>query len=182
MWQANPNNVQIGEGLGRALNSLGILLARGPGAPAEAAHRRSVEIFEALWQANPNNVQIGEGLGRALNYLGDLLSADGRVGAAEAAHRRSVEIFEALWQANPTHVETKAGYAGEPVQRGRWDEAERLVDEVLEVVPRHPYANQLKRYIVANRPRSGRKRRQPDGPEAIVRGKGKRDVTDVDRS
>ena len=74
MWQANPNNVQIGEGLGRALNSLGILLrADGRVAPAEAAHRRSVEIREALWQANPNNVQIGYGLGGALNNLGVLL-------------------------------------------------------------------------------------------------------------
>jgi len=26
------------------------------------------------------------------------------------------------------------------------------------------------------------KRRQPDGPEAIVRGEGKRDITDIDRS
>ena len=84
LWKANPNNVQIGYGLGGALNNLGILLrADGRAAPAEAAHRRSVEIREALWQANPNNVQIGEGLGRALNSLGILLRADGR-----AAHRR----------------------------------------------------------------------------------------------
>ena len=37
---------------------------------------------------------------------------------------------------------------------GRWDEAEQLVDEVLEVVPRHPYANQVKPFIAANRPQS----------------------------
>ena len=74
MWQANPNNVQIGYGLGGALNNLGILLCTdGWVAPAEAAHRRSVEIREALWQANPNNVQIGYGLGGALNNLGILL-------------------------------------------------------------------------------------------------------------
>ena len=157
LWQANPNNVQIGDGLvGGALNNLGNLLSDdGRVAPAEAAYRRSVEISEALWKANPNNVQIGYSLGLALNNLGTLLSDDGRVAPAEAAYRRSVEIREALWKANPTHVEIKAGYAGSLCNVGRWDEAERLVDEVLEVVPRHPYANQVKRYIVANRPRSG---------------------------
>ena len=54
-----------------------------------------------------------------------------------------------MWQANRDNVEIKAGYAGSLCDVGRWDEAEQLVDEVLEVVPRHPYANQLKRYIVA---------------------------------
>ena len=78
-------------------------------APAEAAYRRSVEIYEALWQANPNNVQIGDGLGGALNNLGNLLSDDGRVAPAEAAYRRSVEIYEALWQANPNNVQIGDG-------------------------------------------------------------------------
>jgi len=150
LWQANPNNVQIGDGLGLALNNLGNLLRDdGRVAPAEAAYRRAVEISEALWQANPNNVQIGDGLGSALNNLGTLLRDAGRVAPAEAAYRRAVEIYEALWKANPTHVEIKAGYAGSLCNVGRWDEAERLVDEVLGVVPRHPYANQVKRYIVA---------------------------------
>jgi len=153
LWKANPNNVTIGDGLGSALNNLGILLrADGRVAPAEDAYRRSVEIREALWQANPNNVQIGARLGRALNNLGLLLRADGRVAPAEDAYRRSVEIREALWKANPTHIEIKAGYAGSLSSVGRWDEAERLVDEVLEVVPGQPFANQVKRYIVANRP------------------------------
>jgi hypothetical protein len=29
----------------------------------------------------------------------------------------------------------------------RWDEAERLVDEVLEQMPKHQYANQPNRHI-----------------------------------
>jgi hypothetical protein len=33
----------------------------------------------------------------------------------------------------------------------RWDEAEKLINEVLEAVPQHPYANRLKTFIAANR-------------------------------
>ncbi len=156
LWKDNPRNVQIADGLGLTLNNLGTLLrADGRVEPAETAYRRSVEISEPLWKDNPRNVQIGDGLGSTLNNLGTLLSADGRVEPAETAYRRSVEIREALWKDNPTHIEIKAGYAGSLSNVGRWDEAERLVDEVLVKVPRHPYANQLKRYIAAKRPRSG---------------------------
>ena len=71
LWKANPENVGIGDGLGRALNNLGILLSdAGRVAEAERAYRRAVEIYEALRKANPENVGIGDGLGRALNDLG----------------------------------------------------------------------------------------------------------------
>ena len=64
LWKANPENVDIGHGLGRALSNLGNLLRdAGRVAEAERAYRRSVEIHEALWKANPGNVDIGDGLG-----------------------------------------------------------------------------------------------------------------------
>ncbi len=96
---------------------------------------------------------MGHGLGSTLNSLGDLLRDDGRVEPAEPAFRRSVEIFQAFWNDNRQNVEIAAGYAGSLCNVGRWDEAEERVDEVLAKVPKHPYANHLKRYIVANRPR-----------------------------
>src|SRR5205085_2932157 len=101
---------------------------------AERAFRRSIEIREALWAANPEHVGIGNGLGMVLNNLGLLLSDAGRVADAGRAYRRSVEIREALWAANPEHVEIKVGYAGSLWSVRRWDEAERLVDEVLALV------------------------------------------------
>ena len=113
--------------------------------------RASVQIREALWKANPENVEIGAGLGRPLNNLGSLLRAAGRVADAEAAYRHSVQIHEVLWKANPENVEIKAHYAGSLCTVGRLDEAERLVDEVLSLVPQHPYARQLKAFINSQR-------------------------------
>jgi tetratricopeptide (TPR) repeat protein len=170
LWKDNPRNVPIGHGLGTALNNLGAFLrADGRIEPAEKAYRRSVEIYEALWKDNPRNVQIGDALGSALNNLRILLRCDGRVEPAEKAYRRSVEIFEALWRANRGNVEITARYAGSLCSVGRWDEAERLVNEVLAKVGRHPYANQVKRYIVANRPRSGQRATIPDQATADVK-------------
>ena len=92
----------------------------------------------------PQNVGIGGGLGRPLNNLGTLLRAAGRVDDAEAVYRRSVQIREALWRDVPSNVDIKAGYASSLCSVGRWDEAERFVDEVLAIIPTHPYAIQLK--------------------------------------
>jgi tetratricopeptide (TPR) repeat protein len=152
LWRENPSNIALGDGLGGALNNLGTLLRdAGRVDDAEAAYRRAVTLAEALWRENPSNVSIGDTLGLALNNLGTLLSDAGRVDDAEAAYRRSVEIREALWRENPSHIAIKAGYAGSLCDFERWDEAERLVEEVLAVVPAHPYANQLKSYIVRQR-------------------------------
>ena len=64
LWKANPEHVDIGDGLGLALNNLGNLLGdAGRVAEAERAYRRAVEIREALWKANPENIDIGNGLG-----------------------------------------------------------------------------------------------------------------------
>ena len=64
LWKANPENVDIGDGLGLALSNLGDLLRdAGRVAEAERAYRRGVEIYEALWKAHPENVDIGDGLG-----------------------------------------------------------------------------------------------------------------------
>ena len=58
MWTANPENIDIGDGLGVALNNLGNLLGNaGRVAEAERAYRRAVEIREALWTANPEHVR-----------------------------------------------------------------------------------------------------------------------------
>ena len=163
LWKANPENVAIGDGLGMALNNLGNLLSdAGQVAEAEQAFRRSVEIFEALWKANPENVAIGDGLGMALNNLGTLLSDAGRVAEAEQAYRRSVEIREVLWKANPEHIEITVSFAWSLCSVGRWGEADRLVGEVLERVPNHPDANQLRDYIASQR-RGVRRRRRPHG-------------------
>ena len=170
LWKDNPRNVQIGDGLGLTLNNLGNLLSTdGRVEPAEAAYRRSVETYEALWNDNPRNVQIRDRLGSTLNNLGLLLSADGRVEPAEAAYRRSVDIREALWKDNPKNVEITAGYAGSLCNVGRLDEAEQRVDEVLAKMPRHPYANELKRHIVANRPPSGERAMISDQATADVK-------------
>jgi tetratricopeptide (TPR) repeat protein len=83
----------------------------------------------------------------SLNNLGILLRAAGRADEAEVAYRRSVQIRESLWAANPKHIEIKAGYAGSLCNLGRWKEAFQLVEEVLVVIPTHPYANAVKRYI-----------------------------------
>ena len=54
LWKANPENVDIGDGLGLALSNLGILLRdAGRVAEAERAYRRAVEIYEALWRPTP---------------------------------------------------------------------------------------------------------------------------------
>lgn len=79
------------------------------------------------------------------------LSADGRVEPAETAFRRGAEILEPLHRIVPEHVETALCLAQARSGLRQWDEAERLVDAVLVRVPRHPFANQLKRYIVAMR-------------------------------
>jgi tetratricopeptide (TPR) repeat protein len=151
LWRANPDNVRIGSGLGGALNNLGLLLrAAGRVSEVEAIYRRSVALYDTLWRANPDNVEIGNGLGGALNSLGLLLRAAGRVSEAEAIHRRSVALCDTLWRANPGNVEVKAGYAGSLCAVGRFTEAKHLIDEVLALVPEHPYANQLRRYLDAH--------------------------------
>lgn len=98
-------------------------------------------------QENPENVRIGDGLGIALTNLGLLLSDAGRVAEAEQVYRRAVEISEKLFQENPENVEIKAGYARALCLGGRFFEAARLIDEVLVLVPTHPYANRLRKYI-----------------------------------
>ena len=110
MRAANPEHVDIGDGLGTALNNLGVLLRDASRvAEAERAYRRAVEICEALWAANPENVDIANGLGTALNNLSDLLSDAGREAEAERTYRRSVEIYEALRAANPENVDIGSG-------------------------------------------------------------------------
>jgi thioredoxin-like negative regulator of GroEL len=104
-----------------------------------------------LWAAHPENVDIGDGLARVLYNLGILLSATGRDPDAESAYGRSVEIRESLWAANPKNVKIKAGYAQSLCSVGRLDEAERLIDQVLQQVPRHPLGERLKRYIEQHR-------------------------------
>jgi tetratricopeptide (TPR) repeat protein len=154
LWQARPDDAKVGDGLGRALNNLGVLLkSDGRAGQAEATYRRSIATYEAIWNANPKDIAIGDGLGRGLSNLGNLLRDTGREALAEDDHRRSLEIREALWEANPDSIELNASYAGSLCNVGRWDEALRLVDKVLDMVPRHPYANQLESYINANRPR-----------------------------
>jgi tetratricopeptide (TPR) repeat protein len=152
LWRDNPSHVALDDGLGLALNNLGLLLRdTGRVDDAEAVYRRAVAIAEALWRDNPSHVALGNGLGGALNNLGNLLSDAGRVDDAEAVYRQSVQIREALWRANPSNIEIKAGLDSSLCDFDRWDEAERLVDEVLAMVPTHPYANQLKRYIASLR-------------------------------
>ena len=85
-----------------------------------------------------------------INRARTLLSADGRAKDAEAAYRRSVEILEELYRLNPGNIEIKTGFAGSLCSVGRFAEARKLVNEVLAVVPRHPYANQLDNWLRSN--------------------------------
>jgi tetratricopeptide (TPR) repeat protein len=155
LWAASPDREGIGDGLARALGNLGILLsAWRQEVEAERVYRRGVEIYEALGAANRENVDSRDGLATALLNLGNLLSAGGRAAEAERAYRRAVDTYAALWAGNPGQIEIKLRYAGSLCSVGRWDEAERLVNEVLGQVPQHPFANQVRRYI--ERHRSGR--------------------------
>jgi hypothetical protein len=117
--------------------------------------RATAESLALPASERPADKSIGHKLAEALTHLGGLLSVAGRVADAQQAYRRSVEIREALWSANPEDIEIKAGCAGSLCNVGRWVDAERLVDEVVALVPGHPYANQLKRYIAANRSSGG---------------------------
>src|SRR5262249_50727349 len=69
LWAANPHNVDIGNGLGRALANLGALLYA-LGQADEAAHvcHRSMIIRQELWMANPHNIDV------TLGYAGSLCS------------------------------------------------------------------------------------------------------------
>ena len=113
-------------------------------------YRASSEVLDRLYRLNPGNVGIADGLARSLSNLGVLLSADGRAKDAEAAFRRSVEIREELYRLNPGNIEIKAGFAGSLGNVGQFAEARRLVNEVLAVMPRHPYANQLDNWLRSN--------------------------------
>ena len=134
LYAAHPDRIEIANGLGRALRNLGALLCdAGRVTDAEAAYRRAVELGEALYAAHPDRIEIANGLGRALRNLGALLCDAGRVTDAEAAYRRAIDL--------------RVGYAGSLCALGQFAEAGRLVDEVLALVPEHPYANQLRRYV-----------------------------------
>lgn len=76
--------------------------------------------------------------------MGLLLRATRRVADAEAAYHRAVELREALYATHPDNVDIKADYAGSLCAVGRFAEVGRLVDEVLALVPEHPYANELR--------------------------------------
>ena len=52
------------------------------------------------------------------------------------------------FRVDPENIEVKAGYAGSLCSVGRFREAEQLVDEVLASVPHHPYASQLKQWLL----------------------------------
>jgi len=114
---------------------------------ARAYFQACVALREALYAANPEHTEIADGLGTALNNLGLLLSDAGQVQEAEAVSRRAVALQEALHAANPDNVEIKARYAGSLCAVGRFAEAGRLVDEVLALVPEHPYANRIQRNV-----------------------------------
>jgi tetratricopeptide (TPR) repeat protein len=152
LWESHPENAPIGGELGRAHNNLGNLLRdAGRTREAEAAYRRCVQIYEKLWQVNPGDVELGDGLGRGLNNLGNVLSEEGRTKEADSFYLRGVEIREALWRADPEDLGIKLGFAASLCGVGRFAQAERLVDEVLAVVPQQPYANRLKEYLLSLR-------------------------------
>jgi len=107
---ANPNHIEIADGLGRAFNNLGFLLRTvGKVTEAEAACHRAVILREALYAAHPNHIKIADGLGTTLSNLGVLLSDTGKVTEAEALYRRAVTLREALHAAHPHHIEIADG-------------------------------------------------------------------------
>ena len=110
LFQENPENVQIGDGLGGGLTNLGTLLRdAGREAEAEQVSRRSVEIREKLFRENPENVEIKAG------YAGSLCS----VGRFAEAKRLVDEVLALV----PEHA-----YAN---QLKRYIEGMRKVSEAL---------------------------------------------------
>jgi tetratricopeptide (TPR) repeat protein len=146
LWQAIPDDVMVAHGHAMVLINLGVLLrVINNDVQAEQAYRHALEISETLWQANPGNVVIGNGLVKAFFNLGNLLRSGGKVAEAETAYHHSLQISEALWQANPDNVEIKLMYAASLLSVKESAKAELLVNEVLVLIPNHPYGNELKR-------------------------------------
>ncbi len=114
LWAAHPEDIEVGQGLGRALINLSRLLSEaGQTDEEERACRRLVEFFETLWKADPENVRIGSGLDKVLNNLGHLLQAADQVREAEQVYRRAVKIAKPCGRPNRgTSSIGQAGWAG----------------------------------------------------------------------
>jgi tetratricopeptide (TPR) repeat protein len=110
---AHPQDVDVADGLARALTDLANLL-RDIGRPADAeqTYRQAADIYEALHVAHPERADIADGLARTLNNLGFPLRDAGRTEEAERVYRRAAEIYEALHAAHPDHVEVAHRLAG----------------------------------------------------------------------
>jgi tetratricopeptide (TPR) repeat protein len=116
-------------------------------ADAKVVYRRAVALWETLYAANPDHIEIASSLEKALTRLGIWLSDAGQVADAEAAYRRAVTLGEALYATHPNNVAIKVGYARSLCTVGQFTEARWLVNDVLELMPEHPDANQLRRYL-----------------------------------
>jgi tetratricopeptide (TPR) repeat protein len=163
------DKVDIGGGLGLALRNMGSLLRNTNQLQgAERLYRRSIKIYEKIWRANPES---GIRLGEVLTDLGDLMRSDGRQMGAEHVYRRSIKLYRSIWRANPHSVECGLGLSMTLIKLSnlmirsqaygpvliynsrvdeavrRCDEAEQTVSAVLNLVPNHPSAIQLKQFI-----------------------------------
>jgi tetratricopeptide (TPR) repeat protein len=151
-----PDNLTVPGGLAAVLNRLGTLLREADYLEeAQRTYARAVKIYEGLWTACPGNAQIAGDLALALENLGHLLRDLHGTRIMPRAFRLALEIRRDLYQANPNNLQIKACYAGSLYLLRRWDEAERLVDELLERLPSDPYANRLKRDLNWQRRRQG---------------------------
>jgi hypothetical protein len=144
----NPHLVFFLRGNGVVLRAEGMSLFR------DVAEKLGVAVVGAVTKSRSGGGfssfrELPAATRELLTNLGLLLRASGRTGDAESAYRRSVEIREVLWRADPDNVEIKAGYAGSLCLVGRFEEAERLIGELLALVPDHPYAMQVKGFLAS---------------------------------
>src|SRR5262249_51994270 len=79
-----------------------------------------------------------------LASLGELLRQQGRADEARALTVRAAEISQDLLAAQPNNPDVLLNLANAMGGLGRWDEAERLADEVLALAPGHPQAQFIK--------------------------------------
>ncbi|MBK8177294.1 MAG: tetratricopeptide repeat protein [Rhodospirillales bacterium] len=102
LWAANPEWVNLGDGLARVHNNLGTLLSgSGRGAEAEAAYRRAVALMGTPVGGEPGAGGDRRRPGPCPQQPGPAAERRrARTEEAEAAYRRAVALWEPLWAAH----------------------------------------------------------------------------------
>lgn len=127
---------------------------------AEAAYRTSVSLFESLLDQSPSDVTLRMELANVLLDHGTYLQATQGIKAAEPAFRRALKLDRQLAAAHPDKPEHRLRLGGDLsrvygtlIRSNRRDEAERLVRECIDSIPKsHGLCNNLAWYFVTAMP------------------------------